>query len=186
MGRRLFYLLRHTQSENNKRNADDKRTAAKTGISGRQADPELSSLGVQQATEAASALSQTASHPDPTKRITDVFVSPMKRTLCTAQPLKKKLPTASFHLHLDIFEEGGLFAGERTNEGGSQATEAPVEHGQSYDTLRGMLEFVDIVGAHGRERPPYGSVRVRACVIRITVMRRFSAAGDQSEASGGW
>ena len=186
MGRRSFYLLRHTQSENNKRNADDKRIAAKTGISGRQADPELSSLGVQQATEAASALSQTASHPDPTKRITDVFVSPMKRTLCTAQPLKNRLPTASFHLHLDIFEEGGLFAGERTSEGDGQATEAPVEHGQSYDTLRGMLEFVDIVGAHGRERPPYGSVRVRACVIRITVMWSFVAAGDQSEASGGW
>jgi broad specificity phosphatase PhoE len=180
-GRKSFYLLRHTQSQNNAKNAHDVRAGGvKTG---RQPDPELSSIGVQQATHAACALSQTASHSDPTKRsaglsilfrhlrasrrntsslacrITDVFVSPMRRTLCTAQPLKERLATASFHLHLDIFEEGGLFTGERNQE--ATVDEASVEHGESYDTLRGVLEFGDIVGMHGR-KPACARAYVRA------------------------
>jgi broad specificity phosphatase PhoE len=198
-GRKSFYLLRHTQSQNNAKNAHDVRAGGvKTG---RQPDPELSSIGVQQATHAACALSQTASHSDPTKRsaelsillrhlrasrrntsslacrITDVFVSPMRRTLCTAQPLKERLATASFHLHLDIFEEGGLFTGERNQEATvDEATvdEASVEHGESYDTLRGLLEFGDIVGVHGR-KPACARAHTHAHPLRARAHSRGCA-----------
>lgn len=93
-----FVLVRHGQSNNNKRWAE---TGAETG---REVDTRLTALGEQQA----AALASYATEPGLPWRLTHLYASPMARAVQTAAPLADALDLP-LHLHEDLFEVGGPY-----------------------------------------------------------------------------
>ncbi|QPC82844.1 histidine phosphatase family protein [Phototrophicus methaneseepsis] len=117
-----LYLIRHAQSYNNA--LEDPRN--------RVADPDLSDIGFEQARllgeYAANAVELTSEWPRTLSpwQFTHLYVSPMKRTLQTAQPLAKAVGIKP-EVWIDIHEHGGIFLanedGTTTGFGGLSSTE---------------------------------------------------------------
>jgi broad specificity phosphatase PhoE len=116
-----LYLIRHAQSYNNA--LEDPRQ--------RVADPDLTEVGFKQAQLLADYAGNALEHSRGPQshapwQFTHLYVSPMKRTLQTAQPLAKVLGIKP-EVWVDIHEHGGIFLadedGKTTGFGGLTATE---------------------------------------------------------------
>eukprot|EP00732_Lithocolla_globosa_P001264 Lithocolla_globosa_v1_NODE_599_length_3623_cov_13.493554.p2 type:complete len:259 gc:universal NODE_599_length_3623_cov_13.493554:2124-1348(-) len=102
-------LYRHGESSNNKKDHHDTVEGGKEK-KGREPDPDLTPKGHKQAEVSAPFL---ASH----FQFSLVLVSPMRRALQTAAPLKRYLEDTEIRIDTEIFEQGGLFKGERKEQG---------------------------------------------------------------------
>lgn len=117
-----LFLIRHAESVNN-RIAEN--TDYANFIATRAFDPEITDLGVKQARALAAHIA-SSNHPEFIRKghaqpqgygITRIVCSPMLRTLQTAAPTAAALGLP-LEVWLDIHEQGGLFEGDPSAEGG--------------------------------------------------------------------
>jgi 2,3-bisphosphoglycerate-dependent phosphoglycerate mutase len=92
----FLYLIRHAQSQNNAK-AESERVA----------DPEITSIGWEQAERLARELVRI--NPE------RLYTSPFLRTLQTAQPVASRLGLIPI-VRQDLFEQGGCYAGHKIGE----------------------------------------------------------------------
>jgi broad specificity phosphatase PhoE len=107
-------FIRHGESTNNVM----EQTSSELYNANRQPDPDLSPLGVQQATATGEWLANdsAASFIAP---FDELFVSPILRTMQTAEPIAKSLnltPT----VWTDVFEHGGIYTGADGSNSGCE------------------------------------------------------------------
>ena len=160
-----LYLIRHAQSYNNA--LPDQRQ--------RVAEPPLTALGEQQAEHLARYLASTAEFQDEPYTFSQVYCSPMLRTLQTAQPLAAALNLLP-QVWVDLHEAGGIFLEDE--EG--QATGFPgLRRSEIVARFPGFApgEQVSEEGwwdpARGRET--YGDFLARALRVWMSLRERIDA-----------
>jgi len=138
-------LLRHAETQNNKRSTDMSQGKCSNSSDGpqRSNDPALTELGVRQSEAVAEFLLNNIE----SYGITAMYCSPMLKTLQTLKPianaLEGKIP---FRVNIDLFERGGSFNGERSMTE-SQREKLPLAHGLNWRQIKEtvpQLHFGDI------------------------------------------
>eukprot|EP00397_Hematodinium_sp_SG-2012_P033857 GEMP01036235.1.p1 GENE.GEMP01036235.1~~GEMP01036235.1.p1 ORF type:complete len:313 (+),score=95.48 GEMP01036235.1:190-1128(+) len=136
-----IHLLRHGETENNKRTSDQN-SGAKT-TKERNCDPVLTELGKKQAESFAAYVHENFADLN----IKKVYCSPMMKALQTLKPiahlLNGKVPVA---INIDLFERGGVFNGDRSLSA-AERSKLPLAHGSNWnDLVRAVpqLRFEDI------------------------------------------
>ena len=159
-----FYLVRHAESNNNKRRADDKRApevhASQACVNqptpklvtkaqkNREPDPTLSDVGFEQAVHAAKYFQALYRDKDTACNLRPgcVVTSCMTRTLHTSKPIIRALaaaakaqnrPAPQIFSHLHLHEEGGIFAGSRHSR--RPESEYVLEHGLNEEQMKEIV-----------------------------------------------
>ena len=184
-GMMKFHFVRHGESANNARGHHDDcivssdASSAKSG--GRQPDPCLTAKGLAQA-EAVAAFLAAKAPPSA------ILTSAMTRALMTARAIADKVPTATSYVWPMLCEQGGLFAGERSDKGSGQL---PV-HGLSLNRIKQLLpdaladdsDFIHGVDRGwwkgGYESPEESVERAKAVAARL-----FRTASDATVGASG-
>lgn len=135
-----FYILRHGESSNNAKKADDVGCGQKE-VEGRDPDAPLTERGYTQASDCAKFFAQLMLDPTPEKhRPRRVFTSLFTRAIQTSNPIAKALNCpliAKPFLH----EEGGIFNGKRSES--SQDGKAIV-HGITMEIARELAPAIKL------------------------------------------
>jgi len=105
-----IYLMRHAQTTNNVR-SNIIRSEGMT-IGDRDSDPGLTEVGVTQSHAASTYLRDN----NDVLKIKTVYCSPMRKALATLTPIAEALvdKNISSRVHMDIFEHGGIYNGEKS------------------------------------------------------------------------
>eukprot|EP00667_Euglena_gracilis_P018526 EG_transcript_19682 len=146
-------LVRHAQSANNVKNK------AEGSETGREADPGITDVGVEQAQLLAEYLRGLRDDPVAPLRIDRLLTSAMTRTLETCRPVCAALGLGA-HVVADLHEQGGLFVGPRT-AAVSDLLGSPVLAGMTAAELKARYPFVESAGGVGETgwwNRPYESV----------------------------
>mmetsp|Transcript_57510 Transcript_57510/g.136822 ORF Transcript_57510/g.136822 Transcript_57510/m.136822 type:complete len:287 (-) Transcript_57510:241-1101(-) len=138
-----FYFIRHAESQNNKRELDDVSSNAKAH-EGRSPDPDLTDRGRMQAKHCALALRPLTQDATPQDhRVKWVYSSLMRRSLQTAQPIAEALGVP-IRGKANIHEEGGVFAGERSESVGAEVKPADIRHGMKRAEVEELIPGIEL------------------------------------------
>ncbi|KAK3244570.1 hypothetical protein CYMTET_45820 [Cymbomonas tetramitiformis] len=130
------YICRHAQSGNNI--LEDQ----SGGASGRQADPPITPLGVEQAALLGQRFADELANLPENERVTEIYSSPMTRALQTSLPIAKAL-NLPVQVRADIHEQGGCFTGTRKRA--KSGVQVDGEPGLNVVGMRKLCDPVEIV-----------------------------------------
>lgn len=167
-------IVRHAQSANNAK------SKVEGGEVGREADPGITALGVEQAQLLADYLKERRDDSTSPLRVDRILSSPMVRTLETVRPVCAALGLPA-DIVADLHEQGGLFTGSR--QIATPETKYPMIPGLNDDELRQRFPFVGTiegVGEAGWWRGGY-EAHPDSCARAWRVVELFKALAAKSD-----